>query len=457
MRARDAGGYSRAIMLRTPSLVLSAALAASALASHAAPAWAAPAAPVPPGQIAVIAPTRSAFLGAALGMGKTVLTGGCVLRTAEIQRSAVRATYACEAGVAALEVRHPGGVTGALATTEQFAIVGAGPVAPPQTLVDAVAERLRAKESEWQWTFATDASDAQRHGEGAAAEHDTPGGAPSGRREGMTKADQLAYDRAVETYKGGDPKGAYEALYALARGMGDRGPGSGVLGMLVAALASRGPDEALVQSLASAAEAAPSDPLPQFVAGVAAHYHAHQSGRTKEDKARFYETTLKLLARTHPAYDLEPRVWIYTAVSYYRTGHQAEAEQAIEKAVALGRRDADAFYCRAEVYHRKDPKKAIADMTTYKEIMEENKKLGTIVSRSKEERVARMLAYMSSVAEGRASADATELFDPPKRTIDLSELPPMAPVVGGAAAVGLAVVGLVALRRRRRAKANRAS
>jgi len=84
-----------------------------------------------------------------LGSGQT-LPGGCTFGGGRIERTSVIATYQCGAGEVELQLLHPeiaprGGVR-----TQRFAIVVKSGV-PPAGLVDAVAERIRAREAGFEW------------------------------------------------------------------------------------------------------------------------------------------------------------------------------------------------------------------------------------------------------------------------------------------------------------------
>jgi tetratricopeptide (TPR) repeat protein len=382
----------------------------------------------------VIGPGNEQAVSAMAGMGG-IDVGGCSLEGAAIARTNVALTYACAGAPAALTLVHPSAAPEGAVVTEKLAVAPGDP-APPKALLDAVVARVREHEGAFAW---------QELAPQAESDATVPS-VPEAPKGFMNDEQRARYDRAVQRYKSGDVEGAYDDLYALAH----ETP-RGVLGTLVAALASRSPSEELVRELTAAADADPDDPVKQFVAGVGAHYRGHQSGRSREEKARYYEITLRYLKRVEALYAEEPRLWIYLAVSYFRTGRQAEAEAAIEKAVALGSDDADAWYCRAEIYHKKDPEAAVADMKRYLAIMEENRKKGSIFAESKEKRVKEMLAHMERVARGELPADAEELFDPPKTSLAslLGDLPPLAFVVAGVALLaGLALV-VTRLRRRR--------
>src|SRR2546425_13194588 len=97
----------------------------------------------------VIQPGAEPLFADMLGSGQT-LPGGCRLSDGQIERTEVLATYTCGGGQVVLQLLHPeiahtGGVR-----TQRFAVtVKSG--APPAGLVDAVADRIRAREAAFEW------------------------------------------------------------------------------------------------------------------------------------------------------------------------------------------------------------------------------------------------------------------------------------------------------------------
>jgi len=96
-----------------------------------------------------IAPGTEALFGDLLGKGET-LPGGCTLSDGEIQRTSVLATYTCGEAKVVLELLHPTSAPSGGARTERFAI-GVKSGTPPSGLVEAVADRIRAREAGFQW------------------------------------------------------------------------------------------------------------------------------------------------------------------------------------------------------------------------------------------------------------------------------------------------------------------
>ena len=89
-------------------------------------------------------PVLSAMLGDA-----ERLPGDCRLQDVQVDGAAARAHYRCKAGDALLELRHVSQPQGAVATTGQFALLQVQGGSQP--LVDAVLQRVRAKEKQFVW------------------------------------------------------------------------------------------------------------------------------------------------------------------------------------------------------------------------------------------------------------------------------------------------------------------
>ena len=187
----------------------------------------------------------------------------------------------------------------------------------------------------------------------------------------------------------------------------------GRLVVAAAALASSANGRQAVDKLLAAAKARPDDQMAAFVAGVAVHYRGHVRGTSRDSKSADYRRAIELLEPLRETLAKSPRLWIYLAVSYLRTGRQKDAEFAIERAVATDDGgDADVYYCRAEVHHRIRPKRALADIERYIAIMARNKKHGAWSATGKEQRVAEMRAHMQAVVAGDKPPSGIELFDP---------------------------------------------
>lgn len=359
-----------------------------------------------------IPPGQEALLERMLGDG-VPLPGGCRLETATVDRSVVRARYACAEGASVPLELHPAAAdVAARQTTAQFAIAAPeGPgAADPETgaaavrdaLVAAVATLVRANEAQFRWTQVNRPPAGALDGVGAeesfagTLDHAAPAHPQTEAERRMARIEELyELDRNAE---------AYAMAVELAR---EDPAHPGVLGMIVSNLASTQPDHDRVAQLAAAADAAPEDTLAQFIAGVAAHYCAHYKARSNEDKKSLYAQALRYLERTRPAYDFEPRVYIYLAVSHFRLGHQDQAEALIEEAVHLDNQDADAYYCRAEIFQRKEPQRSLRDLRRY--LASAAQPTG-VVKPGKVRRVQTMLTRL--VRRMNGEVDDLELWDP---------------------------------------------
>jgi tetratricopeptide (TPR) repeat protein len=352
--------------------------------------------------------------------GDEPLPGGCRLAGASIDKSVIVARYACKGGAEhALELRHASVKEGALATTVAFSIAPKEG-APEADLVGAVAARVRKREEKFRWV------------EPQPTNVEAPTTPPPAEtlQEGLTHEQSDRYKQGFSLYAAGNHREALALFTELAR----HNPRGGVLGMVVATLAATAPDPGTAAEYGRRADQAPSDTLAQFMAGVAAHYAAHQRAGSREQKDGLYATALRYLERASPAYDFEPRLFIYLAVSHFRLGHQPEAERLIESAVALGSRDPDVFYCRAEIFQHVDLERSLKDLDTYLALSEELQKQGAIGSPNKRARVLRMREHLIAVSRGEASAD--EIFDP---------VSPSLRILGSPQLFGLGVLGVGAL------------
>src|SRR5881296_2517723 len=90
-----------------------------------------PAAAAPQSEPYVIQPGAESLFADMLGGGQP-LPGGCTLSDGKIQSTAVVATYSCGGAQVVLQLLHPDS-------------------APPAGLVDAVADRIRAREVAFEW------------------------------------------------------------------------------------------------------------------------------------------------------------------------------------------------------------------------------------------------------------------------------------------------------------------
>jgi tetratricopeptide (TPR) repeat protein len=235
-------------------------------------------------------------------------------------------------------------------------------------------------------------------------------------------ADEATYAQALALARERRNDESLQVLLPLAR----KSPTNHVLGLLLSTVASTRHDQAAAERLMAEADAAPSDPLLQLMAGVAVHYCGHIEGRTRAEKAHFYGLALRYLERVFPAYDHVVRAWLYVAVTHFRLGRQAEAEAALRQAEARNSYgdDADTFYCRAEIRQRVDPTGALADLDRYEAIMTRNLASGAFGDANKAGRLAGMRARFEAAVRDGEGAEATDLFDPirvapppPERTL----------------------------------------
>lgn len=203
-----------------------------------------------------------------------------------------------------------------------------------------------------------------------------------------------------------------EVLLPLVR----KEPHSLLIGRLVVAAAriAHGPEgPGRVDQLLADADKAPNDAIANFIAGVAAHYRGHGHGTSREAKSADYKRTIKHLERAKGELGHAPRLWIYLAISYHRTNQQELAKKAIAQAENAEKgEDADVYYCRAEVYHAEDPKRALSGINKYLEIMAANHAKGAYTAPHKEAAVIRMKAHLEEVVAGKAKPMGFELFDP---------------------------------------------
>lgn len=97
-----------------------------------------------------IGPSAEPLISQMLGRGEA-LPGGCAFASGRIERTYVLATYTCGADPIELRFLHPEAAPPGSVRTKAFAIaVTAG--TPPGGLVEAIADRVRAREATFEWT-----------------------------------------------------------------------------------------------------------------------------------------------------------------------------------------------------------------------------------------------------------------------------------------------------------------
>jgi hypothetical protein len=98
----------------------------------------------------VIPPGQEELVGAMLGNG-IALPDDCRLATANIEKTIVRATYACPSGEVIVELAHPTAAPAHATRTEKFALRVERGTAPAD-LESALLSRIRERESQFGWT-----------------------------------------------------------------------------------------------------------------------------------------------------------------------------------------------------------------------------------------------------------------------------------------------------------------
>lgn len=397
--------------------------------------------------VKVIPPGNEKLVSEMLGHDPKPFPDQCTLSGASIERTKIVATYACAGKPVTIALHHPAdpAASGAAAKTAEFAIVVKGDA--PRAFLAEIEARLKDKERAWRWVS------AEAPGLGVAAGAPDGPSAPTAPGKALTPEQSDAFIAGVKLYRAGQMQEAFERFRKLA----ETAPENGVLGMVVASLASTSPTQDKVDVYAAEADAKPSDTLAQFVAGVAAHYCGHRNAKTRDEKKALYERAIKYLSRARPKYDFEPRVFVYLAVSHFRLGHQKEAEELIEAAIPLAQNDPDVYYCRGEIFQRVNVARSIADIRKYLDMSDALGKQGVPRNEGKHERVKQMLAHLEAVQRGAAQPE--DLFDPLPETKPARTAPPpphraftSSSTFGGVALAIAALSTLVWMVRRNRAK-----
>lgn len=351
------------------------------------------------GFVKVIVPGYEGVLKEMLG-NEPEPPGGCTLEGARIERITIEADYDCAGEKLKVSFGHPATAGKGAIVTDRFAISSRPTGAAADRLGKALEQRARKFEAQFRWIS------AEAPGLGRPVE-----GAVPPRIDGtpFTPEQSEAFLGGVRLFRAGEMGPAYDAFLALAR----QNPHNGVLGMVVASLASSSLEEERIAALVAAAEAKPDDTLLQFVAGVGSHYHGHRVATTREAKLAAYRQAIKYLERTRPAFDFEPRVYVYLGVSHFRLGDDATAQALIEKAIPLATNDPDVYYCRAEIFQRANLARSLEDVERYLTMVDELHKQGVPLNDAKHARVLAIRDHFRAVAEGRETLPADDaLFDP---------------------------------------------
>lgn len=398
---------------------------------------------------AVLPPGQELAVQAMLGSGAPV--SGCQLQDAQIARDVIRASYQCtQANGAALAVkttwRHAAKAQSGDAIGGAWAL-NLEPMHP--ALRDALLDRASAQGSKVVWQLpgseakAAELAAAATAVQGQRAQVQSAQGQmgqseAAAMRQPMSPEAQRAYDQTHQLIQSGKADAGIDLLLPILR----KEPHPLLLGRLVvvaAGVASLNDGPSRVDKLVAQADAHPEDSLAQFLGGVAVHYRGHLRAASAEEKRADYTAALRLLQRVAKVYADSPRLWIYTAISHLRLGQQAEAEQAIELAVRYDDGgDADVYYCRAEVWHRKDPAKALQDIGHYQQIMVENKQKGAFLNPNKEQRVEKMRQIIAAAHAERRALSGEDLFDPILGAPPQEDKPVWPKLVAAAAALVLA-------------------
>ena len=98
----------------------------------------------------VIRPGAEPLMAEMLGSGQP-LPGECTFSDGRVERTSVLATYTCGAASVVLQLLHPSAAPGGGVHTQRF-VITVKDGTPPAGLVDALAERIRARESAFEWT-----------------------------------------------------------------------------------------------------------------------------------------------------------------------------------------------------------------------------------------------------------------------------------------------------------------
>lgn len=228
------------------------------------------------GGVGVIAPGHEELLSDMLGKG-VELPGGCKWAGAKVEHTIVIARYACAAGEITLELRHPDVAPADAVRTERFAIVPRG--ALPPGFSDALAGRIRARESAFPWGRAESSLDAPP---GATAAVQRNLGLTLGAIAAVAAAGAWAIRRLLKRRAGSDGAPAERSRGERAKAIAIATISSAVVcGALHGAL--RGLGRALTANVSGAGTAAYASGAgiaigAVFVAAVGAAFLAHARG-----------------------------------------------------------------------------------------------------------------------------------------------------------------------------------
>jgi|GEM_PF-5064698 len=126
---------------------------------------------------------------------------------------------------------------------------------------------------------------------------------------------------------------------------------SNLLGMIAAVYHDLENKESISRDLERRIQADPRDPVPRMALGVIAYYSGD------------YARAIELLEPLQKEFPEEPRVWIYSMMSYFHMGKQAEAERLLERIYSMN--DADVYYCAGVIYEKSNPRRAVREIERF--------------------------------------------------------------------------------------------
>lgn len=315
---------------------------------------------LPPGQ----EPLFSSMLG-----GAERLAGRCQLDHATIQARRVSAWYRCD-GIREpllLDLWHPAIAPPGATRTARLSVSAEATAAHTTGLFDAVLARVRARESAVRWK--TTPTRPRVAGSVPGREVDVP---PQRRPLPAPLSSSCAEAELSRSQRERCRNGALylrerQYSYAVVEHLllARDNPCCGALGSLAVSLAFLSPSPSLAALYAARAEAAPTDPLAQFIAGIVATEAAHRAVESREDKRALYARAEVFLSRAVTRWPSEARLWISLGVTQSRLGHAAEAAQSLARAEALSPRDAELALARAELLQPVSPAASLAALDTY--------------------------------------------------------------------------------------------
>lgn len=258
--------------------------------------------------------------------------GGCRLDQASVQHQHIELRYVCGETVSRVLAQHPDGDgSDVLLRTAKFALRPIGATRPPAGLLSRLAGQIREMETQWQWID-------------------------------NCVVRTSSHEVGLDFYRSRQYKKAFEYFVDVAR---KTPTAPGALRMISASLEPQPLSLEDVLALAESADSAPQEPLPQFIAGVAAYAFARYRAADRGQRKEAYQRAVRYLDRTRVSYPFEPLVLTYLAVSQFRLGNQAEAEALIDQAARIGPTDPDPCFYGAEILQRTNTRRTIAHVDAF--------------------------------------------------------------------------------------------